>query len=112
MALLCCGINSTGQIVMEGFIKMRLAPLLAIAIIPRRRRDHPLRRQRHGRTADADTGGLKPATLLRRLPAGDVYRDKVKMGEPRSPLWLSGFAWLIAVVIAALNVKLLMDFIG
>ncbi len=34
------------------------------------------------------------------------------MGEPRSPLWLSGFAWLIAVVIAALNVKLLMDFIG
>lgn len=38
--------------------------------------------------------------------------DKAKMGELRSPLWLSGFAWLIAVVIAALNVKLLVDFIG
>ena len=38
--------------------------------------------------------------------------DKAKMGELRSPLWLSAFAWLIAVVIAALNVKLLVDFMG
>lgn len=38
--------------------------------------------------------------------------DKAKMGELRSPLWLSAIAWLIAVVIAALNVKLLMDFMG
>lgn len=38
--------------------------------------------------------------------------DKAKMGELRSPLWLSAFAWLIAVVIAGLNVKLLVDFYG
>ena len=36
--------------------------------------------------------------------------DRSKMGELVSPLWLTAFAGLIAVVIAALNVKLLVDF--
>ncbi|CUW91510.1 hypothetical protein AGR1C_Cc40266 [Agrobacterium fabacearum TT111] len=38
--------------------------------------------------------------------------DRAKMGELSAPRWLSAFAWLIAVVIAALNVKLLFDFVG
>ncbi len=37
--------------------------------------------------------------------------SKVKMGELVSPLWLSAFAWLIAIVIAGLNVKLILDFV-
>ena len=37
--------------------------------------------------------------------------DKKKMGELVAPMWLIAFAGLIAVVIAALNVKLLYDFI-
>lgn len=86
VALLCCGINSTvtatlaGQIVMEGFLKMRLAPWLrrlitrGIAIIPAMRRHHRLRRKRHVSTADTDAGGTEPTTFLRRLPAGHVHR--------------------------------------
>ena len=36
--------------------------------------------------------------------------DRAKMGALVSPLWLTAFAGLIAVVIAVLNVKLLVDF--
>ena len=35
-----------------------------------------------------------------------------KMGALAAPLWLVAFAWLIAVVIAGLNVKLLWDFVA
>lgn len=38
--------------------------------------------------------------------------DRAKMGELCAPRWLSAFAWFIAIVIAALNVKLLFDFVG
>jgi len=38
--------------------------------------------------------------------------DKKKMGALVAPLWLVIFASVIAVVIAALNVKLLIDFGG
>ena len=37
--------------------------------------------------------------------------SRVKMGELVAPRWLIGLAGLIAVVIAALNVKLLVDFV-
>ncbi len=36
--------------------------------------------------------------------------NKEKMGDLKAPLWLVAFAWLIAIVIAVLNVKLLIDF--
>ncbi len=63
IALLCCGLNSTvtatlaGQIVMEGFINIRLPPWLrrlitrAIAIIPAADRHHLVWRERHGAAA-------------------------------------------------------------
>lgn len=37
--------------------------------------------------------------------------NKAKMGELVAPRWLSGLAYLIAIVIAGLNVKLLLDFV-
>lgn len=37
--------------------------------------------------------------------------NKAKMGELVAPRWLSGVAYLIAIVIAGLNVKLLFDFV-
>ena len=37
--------------------------------------------------------------------------DRKKMGALVAPLWLTAFAGLIAVIIAALNVKLLFDFV-
>ena len=38
--------------------------------------------------------------------------DKRKMGELVAPLWLIALAGFIALVIAALNVKLLADFVA
>jgi manganese transport protein len=124
VALLCCGINSTvtatlaGQIVMEGFLKMRLAPWLrrlitrGIAIIPAA-----------GVTiafGDSGTGQLLILTQVvlslqlsfAVFPLVMFTADRAKMGELCAPRWLSAFAWFIAIVIAALNVKLLFDFIG
>jgi manganese transport protein len=37
--------------------------------------------------------------------------DRAKMGKLVAPRWLSAFAWFIAIVIAALNIKLLLDFV-
>jgi manganese transport protein len=124
VALLCCGINSTvtatlaGQIVMEGFLKMQLAPWLrrlitrGIAIIPAA-----------GVTIFYGDSGTAELLILTQVvlslqlsfavfPLVMFTSDRAKMGALKAPLWLSAFAWLIAVVIAALNVKLLVDFMG
>jgi manganese transport protein len=124
VALLCCGINSTvtatlaGQIVMEGFLKMRLAPWLrrlitrGIAIIPAA-----------GVTIAFGESGTSQLLILTQVvlslqlsfavfPLVMFTADRAKMGELCAPRWLSAFAWLIAIVIAALNVKLLFDFVG
>ena len=124
VALLCCGINSTvtatlaGQIVMEGFLKMQLAPWLrrlitrAIAIVPAA-----------GVTIFYGDSGTAELLILTQVvlslqlsfavfPLVMFTSDRAKMGALKAPLWLSAFAWLIAVVIAALNVKLLLDFMG
>jgi manganese transport protein len=36
--------------------------------------------------------------------------SKAKMGELVAPKWLSAIAYVVAIVIAGLNVKLLFDF--
>jgi manganese transport protein len=124
IALLCCGINSTvtatlaGQVVMEGFLEIKLPPWLrrlitrGIAIIPA------------GAVTiwygDAGTARLLILTQVvlslqlsfAVFPLVIFTADKIKMGELVAPRWLSAFAWLIAMVIAALNVKLLVDFAG
>ncbi len=122
IALLCCGINSTvtatlaGQIVMEGFLKIRLPPWLrrlitrAIAIVPAA-----------AVTIWYGDGGTARLLILTQVvlslqlsfavfPLVMFTADRSKMGELVAPRWLIAFASLIAVVIAALNVKLLVDF--
>jgi manganese transport protein len=121
LALLCCGLNSTvtatlaGQAVMEGFIDIRLKPWLrrlvtrAIAIVPAA-----------AVTAfygEAQTGKLLILTqviLSLQLPFAIVplihfTSDRAKMGELVAPRALTIVAVLIAVVIIALNIKLLYD---
>ncbi len=122
IALLCCGINSTvtatlaGQIVMEGFLKIRLAPWLrrlitrAIAIVPA-----AAVTIWYGDAGTARLLILTQVVLSLQLsfavfPLVMFTADKAKMGELVAPRWLTAFAYLIAVVIAALNVKLLVDF--
>ncbi|MCK8780693.1 Nramp family divalent metal transporter [Rhizobium sp. NTR19] len=123
IALLCCGLNSTvtatlaGQIVMEGFLKMKLQPWLrrlitrAIAIIPA-----GFVAIWYGDAGTAELLILTQVVLSLQLsfavfPLVMFTASKAKMGELVAPRWLSAIAWAIAVAIAGLNVKLVMDFV-
>ena len=124
IALLCCGINSTvtatlaGQIVMEGFLKIRLAPWLrrlitrAIAIVPAAGVTIWFGEQGTGQLLILTQVVLSLQLSFAVFPLVMFTADKKKMGALVAPLWLVIFASVIAVVIAALNVKLLIDFGG
>ena len=123
VALLCCGINSTvtatlaGQIVMEGFLKIRLPPWLRRLVTRASRSSRP-------RSSRSGTANPAPAQLLiltqvvlslqlsfAVFPLVMFTADRKKMGELVAPVWLVVTAVAIALIIAALNVKLLADFI-
>jgi len=123
VALLCCGLNSTvtatlaGQIVMEGFIDIRLAPWLrrlttrAIAIVPA-----AIVTIWYGEKGTAQLLILSQVVLSLQLPFAIVplvmfTADRRKMGELVAPRWVTAIAVTIAVIIIALNLKLLMDFV-
>jgi len=123
VALLCCGLNSTvtatlsGQIVMEGFIDIRLAPWLrrlttrAIAIVPA-----AIVTIWYGEKGTAQLLILSQVVLSLQLPFAIVplvmfTADRRKMGELVAPRWVTACAVTIAVIVIALNVKLLVDFV-
>ncbi|MCR4523614.1 MULTISPECIES: Nramp family divalent metal transporter [Bosea] len=122
IALLCCGLNSTvtatmaGQIVMEGFLRIRLAawmrrlvtrlvaivPAIAVTMI-------------YGEGQTAKLLILSQVILSLQLPFAVVplvmfTASKTKMGALVAPRWLSLTAAIIAAIIIALNLKLLYDF--
>ena len=122
IALLCCGLNSTltatlsGQIVMEGFLDIRLPPWLrrlvtrAIAIVPA-----AVVTIWYGEKGTAELLILSQVVLSLQLPFAIVplvmfTADKRKMGVLRAPRWQTALAVLVAFVVIALNVKLLWDF--
>jgi manganese transport protein len=124
IALLSCGLNSTvtatlsGQIVMEGFINIRIAPWLrrlvtrAIAIVPA-----AIVTIWYGEKGTAQLLILSQVVLSLQLPFAIVplvmfTASKAKMGTFVAPRWLSFFAGVIAAVVIALNVKLLIDFVA
>jgi len=123
IALLCCGLNSTvtatlaGQIVMEGFLKIRLQPWVrrlitrAIAIVPA-----AFVTIWYGDSGTAHLLILTQVVLSLQLsfavfPLVMFTASKAKMGALVAPRWLSAIAYVIAVLIAGLNVKLLFDFV-
>lgn len=123
IALLCCGINSTvtatlaGQIVMEGFLDIKLPPWLrrlitrAIAIVPA-----AIVTIWYGENGTARLLILTQVILSLQLsfavfPLVLFTASRAKMGAFLAPRWLSALAIFIAVVIAVLNVKLLLDFV-
>jgi len=124
IALLCCGLNSTvtatlsGQIVMEGFINIKIAPWLrrlvtrAIAIVPA-----ALVTIWHGEKGTGQLLILSQVVLSLQLPFAIVplvmfTASKAKMGAFVAPRWLSWIAALIAAIVIALNLKLLIDFVA
>jgi manganese transport protein len=122
VALLASGQNSTitatlaGQIVMEGFLDIRLPawlrrmitrllaiiPAVAVALI-------------YGSSGTAKLLVLSQVILSLQLPFAVVplvkfTSDRTKMGAFVNPRWLMIAAWTISTVIIVLNLKLLFDF--
>ena len=123
-ALLASGQNSTlngtldGQIVMEGFLNIRLRPWLRrlitrlIAIVPA-----VLTAAFFGTRGTAKLLLLSQVILSLQLsfaviPLVLFTSDRRKMGEFVSPRWLQALAWVTAGIIVALNVKYLADWSG
>src|SRR5215475_5427150 len=123
IALLCCGLNSTvtatlsGQIVMEGFLDLRLPGWArrlitrAIAIVPA-----AIVTIWYGEKGTAQLLILSQVILSLQLPFAVVplvmfTADRRKLGELVAPRWLTIVAAIIAVTIIGLNVKLIVDFV-
>jgi manganese transport protein len=123
IALLCCGLNSTvtatmaGQIVMEGFLDLRLPPWLRrlvtrlVAIVPA-----ALVTIAFGESGTAKLLILSQVILGLQLPFAVIplimiTASRRRMGELRSPRWLTATAAAIAAVIVALNIELIVDFV-
>jgi manganese transport protein len=121
LALLCSGQNSTltgtlaGQIVMEGFLNIRLAPWLRrlitrlIAIIPA-----IIAVAFYGTSGTAKLLIFSQVILSLQLsfavvPLVQFTSDRTKMGEFANPRWVKVLAWLVAGIIAVLNAYLLIQ---
>jgi manganese transport protein len=124
LALLASGQNSTltgtlaGQIVMEGFLNIRLRPWLRrlitrlIAIIPA-----VICTAMYGESGSAKLLVFSQVVLSLQLSFAVIplilfTSDRRKMGEFVIPLWLKTLAWITAGIIVTLNVKYLLDFFG
>jgi manganese transport protein len=124
IALLCCGLNSTitatlsGQIVMEGFLNLRIAPWLRrmvtrlIAIVPA-----VVVTIWAGEKATGQLLIFSQVVLSLQLPFAVVplvmfTASRAKMGPFVAPRWLTVLAALTAAIIIALNIKLVWDFVG
>ncbi len=124
VALLASGQSSTitgtlaGQIVMEGFLNLKLDPVKrrlitrGLALIP-------------AVGLILITGGKDTVKLLTFsqvvlsmqlsfaiFPLVMFTSDPKRMGEHASPLWLKLLAWAVCLTIAGLNIKLLFDALG
>jgi manganese transport protein len=119
VALLCSGQNATltgtlaGQIVMEGFVNIRLRPWLRrlitrlVAIVPA-----VIVTSLYGEQGTGALLVLSQVVLSLQLPFAvfplvRFTSDRYKMGELVAPRWVQVLAWTVAVIIAALNVYLL-----
>jgi manganese transport protein len=123
IALLACGLNSTvtatmaGQIVMEGFLRIRLAPWLrrlitrGIAIVPA-----AAVAILYGESGTAKLLILSQVVLSLQLPFAVVplvlfTADRRKMGDLVAARWMTWLAGAIAALIIGLNAKLVWDFL-
>jgi manganese transport protein len=121
IALLCCGLSSTvtatlaGQIVMEGFLNIRLPAWLRrlftrmVAIVPA-----AAVTLYYGSEGTGMLLILSQVILAFQLPFAIVplvmfTRDKTKMGALVAPGWLTAVSVVIAAIVISLNVKLLWD---
>jgi manganese transport protein len=119
LALLCSGQNATltgtlaGQIVMEGFINFRMRPWLRrlitrlVAIIPA-----VITIVLYGEDSTGELLVLSQVILSLQLsfavfPLVMFTGDRHRMGPFVAPIWMRSIAWVVAIIIAALNAWLL-----
>jgi manganese transport protein len=119
VALLCSGQNATltgtlaGQIVMEGFVNIRLRPWLRrlitrlIAIVPA-----VITIMLYGERGTGQLLVLSQVILSLQLsfavfPLVAFTGSRAKMGAFVAPRWMQWLAWAVAIIIATLNVWLL-----
>jgi manganese transport protein len=124
LALLASGQNSTltgtlaGQIVMEGFLNLRIRPWLrrlitrGIAIVPA-----AVTAIFYGESGTAQLLVFSQVILSLQLsfavfPLVMFTSERAKMGEFVNPLWLKVLAYTVAGIIATLNVWLLVQTVG
>ncbi|WP_181418321.1 Nramp family divalent metal transporter [Phyllobacterium leguminum] len=123
IALLCCGLNSTvtatmaGQIVMEGFLHIRLVPWLrrlitrVIAIVPA-----AVITVLYGESGTAKLLIFSQVILSLQLPFAVIplvmfTANRAKMGTFVASRWITVLAAITAAIIVVLNMKLLFDFV-
>jgi manganese transport protein len=121
VALLCSGQNATltgtlaGQIVMEGFINIRLRPWLRrlitrlIAIVPA-----VFVVAMYGERGTGALIVLSQVILSLQLPFAvfplvKFTSDSAKMGQFANPAWVKYLAWAVAIIIALLNIWMLVQ---
>jgi len=124
IALLACGLNSTitatlsGQIVMEGFLDLRIAPWLRrlvtrmLAIVPA-----VVVTIWAGERATGQLLILSQVVLSLQLPFAMVplvmlTASRKKMGAFVAPRWLTALAAVIALAIIVLNIKLMLGLVS
>ena len=124
VALLCSGQNSTltgtlaGQVVMEGFLNLRLAPWLrrlltrALAIIPA-----IFAVGFYGQRGTAQLLIFSQVILSLQLsfaviPLVQFTSNRARMGTFVNSLWLKILSWIVAGIIAVLNAYLLIQVVG
>jgi manganese transport protein len=124
IALLASGQNSTltgtlaGQIVMEGFLRIRLRPWLRrlitrlIAIIPA-----VIVTVIYGESGTAKLLIISQVVLSLQLSFAVIplilfTSDRRKMGDFANPMWIKVLAWTTASIIVLLNAKFLWDFVN
>ena len=121
LALLASGQSSTltatlaGQIVMEGFLQLRLAPWLRrlatrlLAIVPALVAIVFFGEKSTGSLLVFSQVVLSLQLSFAVIPLVMFTSNRRWMGEFVNPLWLKSLAWLVAIVIGGLNVWLLLQ---
>ena len=121
IALLASGQSSTitgtlaGQIVMEGYLNLRIRPWLRrlitrlLAVIPA-----VITIAYYGENSTGAMLVLSQVVLSLQLPFAIIplihaVADQHRMGKFVIKPWLQGLAWVVAIVIVALNIKLITD---
>ena len=119
LALLCSGMNATvtatmaGQIVMEGFVRLRVRPVVrrlitrGLAIVPTVAVILLWGTEEMGRLLILTQVVLSFQLPFAVVPLVMFTASRAKMGALVAPRWLTGLCGLIAALIIVLNVRLL-----